>query len=326
MAMPNFIMIGAGKSGTTSLAHYLSKHPDVFVSKPKEPRFFAYAGRTPDFRGPRDSRLVCLHEQNDYERLFDETGDAKAIGEASTWYLTSSEAPANIKRLAPEARLIAVLRNPVERAFSHWMHLMREQIEPIDDFQAACAAEPGRIAANWSPHWHYVRQSRYFEGLKRYFDLFDRRQIGVFLYEDFQADPHRVVDDICELLGVTSGLDFDAGERLNVGGLPRVKWLQRYLDNSLWGGEDPFRLAKKLVPTAAKRAVKQRLTEANLTKPIDLTDEARAELLDMLRPDIDKLETLIGRDLSAWKDGGPPPRTPPDRSDLLSTTSSGDMA
>ena len=304
MTLPNFIVIGAGKAGTTSLHQYLSAHSDVFMCRPKEPRFLAYADAPANFQGPRDDRLFCPATQAEYEALFEGAGDAKAIGEASTWYLTHPDAAANMARLVPNAKLIAVLRNPVERSFSHWMHLIREQIEPLEDFEAACAAEAERIDANWSPHWHYVRQSRYGEGLARFLEHFERSQIKVFLYEDLLADPVAVSQSIYQFLGVRSDFAPDTAARLNVGGAPRFKALQRYLDNSLWGGDDPLKLVKKVIPAGVKKNVKKNLTEMNLSRDITLTDDARARLYTRLADDIDHLERLIERDLAAWRPQG----------------------
>ncbi|MEL6257630.1 MAG: sulfotransferase [Pseudomonadota bacterium] len=301
MALPSLIVIGAGKSGTTSLHKYLDSHPEIFMCRPKEPRFFGYAGTEPGFAGPGDDRLVCLTDQGEYERLFDDAAPGQVLGDASTWYLTSPNAPQNIRRLTPDATMVAVLRNPVERCFSHWMHLMREGVEQVDDFVAACLKEPERIAANWSPHWHYVRQSRYHEGLSRYLEVFPRGQIRIFLYEDLVDDPIGVAREIYRMVGVDEAFEPDTTERLNVGGVPRSRILQRYLENSAWSSNDPLRWAKRLAPKSVKKSLKRAVTQANLSQDVELSLDDRRRIGDLLADDLDRLEDLIGRDLSAWR-------------------------
>ncbi len=154
MTLPNFFIIGAAKSGTTSLYYYLKNHPQIYMSPVKEPEFFSFTGQKID---RKDMRLApgifAITERNDYEALFKDVKDEVAIGEASPSYIYVPEVPARIKAMIPDPKFIAILRHPAERAFSHFnMRLNKSSanaIEPITDFAEALRAEEGRIQNGW---------------------------------------------------------------------------------------------------------------------------------------------------------------------------------
>ena len=125
MTMPNFLIIGAMRAGTTSLYHYLKQHPQVYMSPVKEPRFFALEGEKPDPGRPTDERLMnhSITDIEAYRALFQAVSKETAIGEASPLYLYSPKAPERIRHYIPDAKLIAVLRDPVERAYSHFLDI-----------------------------------------------------------------------------------------------------------------------------------------------------------------------------------------------------------
>ncbi|MEO1406367.1 MAG: sulfotransferase, partial [Pseudomonadota bacterium] len=282
MGLPNFFLIGAGKAGTTAIAHHLDSHPEAFVCKPKEPRFMCYPEGRPEFKGPGDERLYVPASLSEYEALFRQAGNAKAVGDASTWYLTHPDAPENIRKLCPASKIIAILRNPCDRALSHWMHLVREQVETEDDFISACKAEQTRKAAGHAPHWWYVSQSRYYEGLERYFKLFSKDQILIHLYEDFVESPEKVVAETYRFLGVSADHNPDFKEKLNIGGIPKNKRLQEYLEQSAWGGNDPLKPIKALFPKQVRSSLRRHITRANLVTDRSLTDKERAWLAERL--------------------------------------------
>ncbi|MEM9669037.1 MAG: sulfotransferase [Pseudomonadota bacterium] len=301
MTLPNFFLIGAGKAGTTALAHQLSSHPDIFICKPKEPRFLCFPNGRPNFTGPLDERIYVPTSRDEYEDLFADPAGATAIGEASTWYLTYPGVAARIHSQFSEAKIVVVLRNPVERAFSHWMHLIREQVEPIESFIDACEAEQKRKASGYSPHWWYVSQSLYADGLKEYLAMFPADQVLILLYENFSANPNKTVSEIYRFLGVDDSHEPDTGEKLNVGGVPKYKALQRYLDQSAWGGTDPLRPIKRLFPKTLRSSLRKKITEANLETGKCLTFEERRYFETRTTGQIETLEGLLNRDLSSWR-------------------------
>jgi len=160
MAWPDFFIVGAPKAGTTALHAALSGHPGLFLSRIKEPKYFLCAQAPPprsEHRGPGDahSRREWVWRTTDYQRLFDEAPESTLRGESTPFYLASHDALIGIRTTVPHARLIAVLRDPVDRAYSNWMHLRSDGLEPEPDFLRALAAEPARVAAGWAPFWHY---------------------------------------------------------------------------------------------------------------------------------------------------------------------------
>ncbi|MDQ5820413.1 MAG: sulfotransferase [Actinomycetota bacterium] len=294
---PTFLVIGAAKAGTTSLYHYLGQHPQIFMSPVKEPRFFALEGHPLDFRGPGDERLreKTTTTLEAYRELFAGVRNERAVGEASVLYLHHQAAPEAIARYIPDVKLVAVLRNPVERAYSGFLYQTRDGYEPLADFEEALRAEPRRIADGWYYSWHYRDQGFYHRNLARYFDRFDPSMIRVYLYEDLDQDPHRVLANLFGFLGVDEGFRPDVGMRYNPSGRPRSARLQRVLTQR----HSLKEAAKAVIPERWGHRVIARLQPANLVRaPIRV--ETRASLVEGYNEDIRRLEHLIGRDLSHW--------------------------
>src|SRR5689334_11885254 len=169
MTLPNFLLIGAAKAGTSSVFAYLGQHPDVFISPTKEPNFFALAGQDVHFAGPGDSIVnrVSITRLDEYEALFKSAGKGMAVGEASTLYLYNPGTAEAIRRLIPDARVLAILRDPAERAYSSYLHMRRDGREPVARFEDALAEEDARVHNHWEHLWHYSRLGFYYAQLKR---------------------------------------------------------------------------------------------------------------------------------------------------------------
>ena len=179
MALPDFFVAGAPKAGSTALHAALARHPSLFMSAVKEPKFFLTDGPPPDRGGPGDARTYREHvwRRADYEALFAPGTAGQLRGESTPFYLYDRPAQARIKALLPDAKLIAILRDPIERAHSNWAHLWSAGLDPVDDFIRACAEEPGRIEAGWADFWHYTALGRYGEQLEHLYQLFPREQV-----------------------------------------------------------------------------------------------------------------------------------------------------
>ena len=303
--MPNFLIVGAQKAGTTALYQYLKQHPEVYMSPVKEPHFFAFEGRDLDFRGPRDWEVLghmVVGDEGDYRELFVGASGEKARGEASAMYLYMEEAVGGILRHAPDAKLVAVLRNPADRAYSSFLHMMRDGREPIPDFGRVLAAEEDRIRENWSPIWHYRRMGFYHEQISRYRDAFGPDGMRVYLYEDLEKNPEGILRDIHEFTGVDPSFVPDVSVRYNVSGVPKSKRLHalhRFLLRP-----NPVKAAlKPLFPKKLRRRMVEgslnTLRNRNLAKP-PFPEEVRRDLVEGYGEDISKLEALLGRDLSGW--------------------------
>jgi Sulfotransferase family len=293
--LPNFLILGAQKAGTTALFYALSKHPEVFTSAVKEPRYFADEEKAlADAAGPGDGATTMTASLEEYEALFAGAGSAIARGEASPAYLYDADAPAKIVRLIPDAKLIAILRNPVERAYSNFLYLVREGREPLHDFAAALGEEERRRASGWSTAWCYKDKGFYGIQLERYLRHFDREQLHCILYEDYNEDPETTVRDVYRFLAVDDGFTQDLSIRLNVSGLPKSKGLQAVSRRSRrlkW-------LLDPLIPDRLRRSLLSAQNK-NLSRP-PLPPEVRAKLIEEYRSDIEQVGELTGLDVSGW--------------------------
>lgn len=306
-AMPTFLVIGATKAGTTSLYHYLKQHPDIYMSPVKETKFFTVdEGSVVRENGPRGWHVGTSHITTlaEYRALFRNAENEKARGEASPQYLYYPEVPQRINRHIPEVELIAVLRNPLDRAYSAFLHQTRDGQEVHSDFAAALRDEPKRIEAGWSPLYHYRAQGFYYEQLARYYSVFKPDKIHIYLYDDLRANPAEVTRSIFTVLGVDETFVPDFETRYNISGVPKSKLLHR-AHHFLRGSNQSLLKSwgKKLMPGALRTRLKsramQKLQETNLAKP-PFPPELRAELVEAYRDDIGKLQSLIGRDLTHW--------------------------
>lgn len=306
MTLPNFLVIGAAKSGTTALYEYLKPHPQIFMSEIKEPHFFAMQGQEVVFHGPKDQEYVdqeFVNTQEAYEALFADVVDEVAIGEASAFYLYYAERTApRIRAAVPDAKLIVLLRNPTKRAYSSYTHMMRDVRETMS-FEDALKQEETRIQAGWFPIWHYVNAGFYYENLKRFFDLFPQEQIRVYLQDDFKKDSSAIVRDVYEYLGVDPDFQAEMGQSHNVSYIPKRRNLQRVRQFLLQPNNPVKDAIKPLLPAKMRkrmvRSVANRIEEANFER-IAIPPETHAHLIHIFQDDILKLQTLIDRDLSAW--------------------------
>lgn len=282
--LPNFIIGGALKGGTTSLYYFLRQHPEVFMSSLKEPRYFAYE---PD--NPLHADGAGLHfpvkTLAEYTALFAGAAGEKAIGEASPHYLISPVAPTRIKELIPGVKLIFSLRDPVKRANSVYWHSYRlgQEDRPIE--QALTAEE------------YAIQHGLYYHYLRVWFDLFDRTQIKVILFDDLQRNPLATFRDVCRFLDVDDQFVPDLSVR-NKGGTPRHKRFGRILERVK---THPIRQAiDPLVPKPLRRMLLD-VRNHNLQETPPMSEALARRLRDYFRDDITQLESLLGVDLAAWR-------------------------
>lgn len=292
MTMPNFLIVGAQKAGTTSLYHYLGQHPEVYVSPVKEPHFFNNEGGGRVYAGPYPGPARRITTVQEYEKLFDGVSDEKAVGEASPSYLYLPEVPGRIRRRIPEAKLIAVLRDPVERAYSAYLHTVRTGREPLEDFREALRDEERRIREGWHHLYHYRNRGYYHEQLGRYYEAFGRERLRVYLHEELNEDPAGIFADAFRFLGVDDTFVPDTSTRYNPSGVPRNRATSALV--SRLGALTPA--AKRLLPFGVRQSIKGRI----FAKAPPLDPRAREELLEAYRGDVLALQKLIGRDLSGW--------------------------
>ncbi len=278
--LPNFLIVGAAKAGTTSLYEYLRQHPDVYMPANKEPHYFVnHYGMDLD----------------SYLGLFGEGRDKAARGEASTGYLYSPESPEWIKQVLGPVRVIIMLRNPAERAFSLYNWMIMDGYEDATTFEEALRREPQRAAdeafvrnnPEFFPDYLYFASGLYFEQVRRYYDTFGEEGVKVWLFEDVVNHPQRVSTETFEFLGV----DPSFAPALGLHNPSHVPWsipLQFWLRT---------RGLRRLPVWLRDRALRWNLKWARRpVKPAALLRDLR----ERYKPDVARLQDLIGRDLSAW--------------------------
>ncbi len=297
--LPNFIIVGAAKSGTTSLYQYLKQHPDVYLPVIKECKFFS--DMKTNYKGPGDEvdlNNQIIKEFTAYRSLFSGVDNEIAVGDVSPDYLYYYvQSIRNINRvLGKNVKIIIILRNPVERAYSKYLHNVRECFETLS-FEDALNEENERKRKNWGWGWYYVSTGFYSQQVKAYIDNFN--QVKVFLYEDLENNPLDLMKNICEFLETDSSFKLDMSVKFNVSGVPKNKLLNNILVKpNIFKTVTKF-LSKSFLANERMGKIKEFLRSQNLEKP-EIKSETRKYLYSIYREDILKLQNMINRDLSHW--------------------------
>ncbi len=293
MAGPNFFVVGAPKAATTALYHALREHEAVFLPEVKEPHFYAYIGNPAIVSHLYPDAAAARRR---YEALFAGVTSETAIGDCSTTNLVVPGAAGAIAADVPAARIVAILRQPVDRAFAHWSHFRAAGGDPIDDFAEAVRQERPRQEAGFPHTYEYLAWGRYSAMLAPFFELFGRERVLVHLYDDLCADPGAVVGRTLRFLELDDARAVPRLERHNEMPVPRFPVVQRALEGRGRSG----RVLRTVVPLGARRAAAG-WTAAHLSHKPTLDGGLRAELTGQFAEEIDRLEALLGRDLSAWR-------------------------
>ncbi len=294
---PDFVIVGAPKSGTTAMYEYLRAHPQLFLPERKEVRFF---GSDLDVR---DRPTLTVEE---YLAHFAPADPAQLVGTAYVWYLFSSRAAAEIHAFAPDVRIIAMLRNPVEMVWSlHSEHLFNGN-EDLDDFTAALDAEPDRRAGRRiPPHAHlpqgllYSEVPRYAEQLERCIAVVGRDRVHVILYDDFARDVRGTYRQLLGFLGVDPNFTPGSFAVINANKRTRSEWFRHFLARP---PELPRRLIRRLVPAPLRRSAYERAKRLNVSaaRRAPMPAATRERLRRQFAPEVARLSALLDRDLSDW--------------------------
>ena len=300
--MPDFLIIGAGKSGTTAILYFLGQHPKIFFPTRKEPNFFALEGVDVDsyeFKESSEYHKRSIDNLPDYLDLFRSARPDQVVGENSNQYLYSNEAIESIKKYVPEAKLIALIRHPAERLISRYNHLERDNSVPDGGFEA--------IFDRSSIWWK--RPDLLFEGfygahLEKYYQNFDKDQIKVILYDDFKADNEGVIRDLCSFIGVDPDFDIDTEIILNKSG----KLKDNLFNKMLGQNGSVIQSIKKISPTLHKSFKGNPLIKETLIKwrnrnleSVPVPENFRKRVTEEIyKDDILKLEKVLDRSLKHW--------------------------
>jgi len=308
--LPNFFVVGVVKGGTTSLYHYLSQHPDVFLPPIKETNHFAAAdisekdflkGYARDVNIDLDKyiksgmketiHIAHVNEDHHYESLFSKVKNERAIGEISNSYMICPSSAKAIHDFNPQARILVILRNPIRRAWSQFLMNLREAKSDADNFIQELEDDHIQIPKGWGVNHQYLELGKYSEQLKRYFDLFGKDRVMPILFEDYKEDPEEILASICRFLEIDDTFKFDFSEKSNASALPRNEGLNRFLVNS-----GIISIAKKLAP----KPLRQKLAGALYSnKNMPKLQEAHAEWLrDYYQAEVVLLSQLLEKDIT----------------------------
>jgi len=294
---PNFFIVGAAKSGTTSLYRYLDQHPEVYVSPMKEPNWFS--------RVHAPGRISSVASEAEYLRLFEGRRAEPVAGEASPSYLWDEKAPWRIKKAVPEAKIIAILRHPVDRALSDYAQSVRWEGENLPLLDALEQGYHDRRKV-YGVTRLYVDLGFYSRQVKSYLEAFERSQVKIFLYEDLEQDPRALLRTVLEFLSVDPGYadSVETDVQYNKHSIPKEGPLGRVAEKVLKSRtfKSPrFRaLRARLIPDPKLRfRLRQSLRFKEDAKP-EMDPESKRFLMDLYREDIRELQDLIGRDLEHW--------------------------
>jgi hypothetical protein len=299
MTLPNVVVLGVAKAGTTSLYHYFRQHPQVAVASVREPKFLFYAGY---LRNPveRSLRNVTVRTQAQYEALFSGKGQFPARVDISPVYFAyPDQTILGIKQYVPEAKLIVIYRQPVDRAYSAYVMHVREGQEPIRDFVKAVEVEEAFLPRPEGRRRNYLGGSWYAARTRKYLDAFPRDQMHFLLYDDFVSDPAGFMRSIYHILGVEPDALPEKMIRHNAGAWPKYSALHRLL---ALRSRLPQGL-RTMIPSGIRQRAFSVIRAASYGAPPTLDPGLRKELTGRFRADILELQSLIGRDLSSWLKG-----------------------
>ncbi len=288
MIKPNFLIVGAAKSGTISLYYYLNQHPEICLPM-KESFFFTSQFFPSEF-----------NSVNEYFQAFEKCKGAKRFGESGTSYLYYYEASiSKIKELLGDIKIIAILRNPVDRAYSNYTHYVRDGGEDLS-FEDSLNAEESRIAEGRHFMYHYKRMGLYASQIAAYQQAFS--EVKVVLYDDLLNNAEGLMHELYEFLDVDASFAADTQTRFNASGKPKREWAQKIFHYLLFEPSWFKKLLKPIYrpiePQIAK--ILHRLMQKNLQPKEAISPEFRKILIEFFRKDILRLQKLIGRDLSMW--------------------------
>ncbi|BBB33403.1 sulfotransferase [Thermotomaculum hydrothermale] len=309
--VPDFFIVGAPKCGTTSLQYYLSQHPEIYFSPIKEPVYFAKdivenAKRCKSGRAyfldkkyflrkhPLQMHIAYIEDFNLYLQLFSYMKEEKVAGEASAYYLFSSVAAEEIYKFNKDAKIIIILRNPVERAFSHFLMNLRDGIINNNDFL-------DEVFSDYEKGKNECRQNcleigLYFNQLQRYFNLFPENNIRVLIFEKYTKNLPETCRDLFAFFGVKKDFEVDFSKKLNKALNPKLPWINNKI-------KDLRRKINLIFPFKTPELIKKTYNYLFMEneKPL-LTKREKEKLLSLFKEDILKTQSLLKIDFSFWFD------------------------
>ena len=292
--LPNLLIVGAAKCGTTSLHNYLKQHPDIFMSKQKEPHFLINS----DIGEDRIHKAITVLE--DYEDMFKTDSIYKYKGESSVMYLAFPEfSIKNIKKyLDPDVKIIIMLRNPVERAFAGYLHNLRYNPSENLSFEEAFEKSEARYyqERDITPDTRYLHVGNYYSQVESFMSMFNDNVL-VIMYEDYVNDIDLCLANVFDFLDIDK-ISVDTSTRHMVGG-----WIfkRKFLRNLLIPKNNFKSLIKSFLPNKKiRKAIKQKIMNMITVENPSISKDMHKKLTEYYRKDIDNLSKLLNKELNCW--------------------------
>jgi hypothetical protein len=309
MSKANFFLVGAAKSGTTSVYDFLNHHSEAFMSPIKEPNFFSTDIHIDKFSevyrkttfldtdkyfsnsNLEPLQLTFVRDRKQYDRLYEKATNEPLIGECSTSYLYSENAAQNIFNYNPAAKIVIVLRNPIQRAYSHYLMALKYGFTD-QDFLTAIQQDQAKDDKGWGSSELFIDLGLYTAQIKRYFDLFGEKQVNIMFMEDLQSNPKAFYDSLCEFLKIDKQDPFYKSVKSNSALAPRYPTLNKFLVKF---GLKQF--VKQISPLILVKLLKGLVFNSEVPK---LTTIEKKFILKYYKKEIEKLALLLNRDLKHW--------------------------
>jgi len=280
---PNFFIVGAPKAGTTSLYAYLKNVPGIYMSPIKEPNYFSVSTHFKLGKKP-------IRDKKKYLSLFKKVKDEKIIGEASPSYLSDPEAPKLIHQTVPNARILISLRDPVERAYSAYLMIFRRGFTKKSFSQEI----ENTLSNEILPAEKLLTRGLYFNPVQKYVDIFGKNQVKIIIFEELIKNPKTILEEILEFLGYNKPLETFENEVHNPYSIVRGP-----VGGYIFQHDTVRKFAQKIIPSSTRRILKEKVILKQQPKP-KMNEEVKKKLVNFYHNDVEKLKTLLGRDLP-WK-------------------------
>jgi hypothetical protein len=303
MTLPNFLVIGAGRAGTTSLHHYLRQHPDVYIPRRKAPSHFycVDAPPSPSLERQLSTRAHFVADPVAYEALFDAWSGQRAVGEVSPVYLASTAVAQRVVERLDDVRIIAILRDPIDRVHARFVARRRDGLERTRDFATLVDTERRLPLVLDDTAGTYLASGFVSHVLQTYFEVIAPERIRCYLFDDLRRDPAALIDDMMRFLEVDPDVPIDTKVTHNrsggtiAGPATRALWTRTALVRT--------RL-RPHVPEPIRDRAFRLATRSMRAEPIE--PAVHAALAEIYRPEVERLEQMLGRDLSHWCATTPP--------------------
>ena len=295
---PNFIVIGAPKSGTTSLFYYLKQHPEIYLPTRKELHYFSYEDLKKSINGIGDANVLSglISDIKEYKSHYNKVNSEKAIGEISPSYLYYSDSAKKIYDTLGKIKIIIILRNPFEKAYSQYMHLVRDKRETLS-FWDALQIEKQRMKEGWSDIWRYAESSLYTDRIKTFINVFGKSNVKIILFEDFISETNSVMKDIFKFLNVENDIILNTNKIYNKSGKSKSKLIARFFSapNLL------KTVIKKMIPEKIRIPIRLFILDRNTGNKEEIDKKSKISLKEYFLKDIKNLEILINKN-TGWID------------------------